>query len=107
MISEPKIHYYYGYGKGKTSAAVGAAIRAAGNGLRVLFIQFLKNTDSGEIQVLSETSRITVLRGTGTDSFSIGMTEEEKALAKDLHDSYLKKGLELMRLGECDVLVLD
>lgn len=43
------IHYYFGQGKGKTSAAAGACIRAAGNGLSCAFVQFLKNGTSGEI----------------------------------------------------------
>ena len=46
------IHYYFGSGKGKTSAAVGACIRAAGNGLRCAAVQFLKNGTSGEIAFL-------------------------------------------------------
>ena len=48
------IHYYYGEGKGKTSAAVGACLRAAGSGLRCAVIQFLKNGTSGEIVLLRQ-----------------------------------------------------
>lgn len=46
------IHLYYGDGKGKTSTAVGAAVRAAGAGWQVRFVQFLKNGDSSELAAL-------------------------------------------------------
>ena len=42
------IHYYYGDGKGKTSAAVGACVRAIGSGMTCAVVQFLKNGTSGE-----------------------------------------------------------
>lgn len=46
------IHYYYGSGKGKTSAAVGACIRASGAGMRCAVVQFFKNGTSSEMAVL-------------------------------------------------------
>lgn len=55
------IQCYYGNGKGKTSAAVGCAIRAAGADMRVLFVQFFKNGDSSEIAILKSTKGIDVL----------------------------------------------
>ena len=49
-----RIHMYYGDGKGKTTAAMGQAIRAAGAGLQVLVFQFLKDNSSSERKVLEE-----------------------------------------------------
>ena len=46
------IHIYCGDGKGKTTAAVGLAVRAAGAGKKVLFAQFFKDGTSSEISVL-------------------------------------------------------
>lgn len=48
------VQIYHGDGKGKTTAAIGAAVRAAGNGLPVLFAQFLKDDTSGEIAMLKK-----------------------------------------------------
>ncbi len=44
------IHVYYGYGKGKTSAAIGAGMRAQGAGKNVLLVQFLKDNKSHELK---------------------------------------------------------
>lgn len=46
------IHIYYGFGKGKTSSAVGAGMRAYGAGQKVLLVQFLKDCNSSELKVL-------------------------------------------------------
>ena len=45
------IQIYYGYGKGKTTAAIGAGMRAKGAGMSVLLVQFFKNNKSSELSV--------------------------------------------------------
>ena len=54
------IHLYHGDGKGKTTAAIGLAVRAVGSGMRVLLAQFFKNGSSSEIKVLSSLPEIDV-----------------------------------------------
>ena len=44
------VHIYCGDGKGKTSAAIGLAVRAAGRKKTVLMARFLKHDDSGELK---------------------------------------------------------
>ena len=55
------IQTYFGNGKGKTTAAIGAAIRCVGCCKKILFVQFLKNNDSAEFSVLSKLKGIDVL----------------------------------------------
>jgi len=45
------IHIYYGQGVGKTTRAVGLAIRAAGDGLQVDIVQFMKSGSSAEVNI--------------------------------------------------------
>ena len=48
------IHVYTGNGKGKTTAMLGLALRAAGAGLRIYIGQFIKNSESGEMKAIRE-----------------------------------------------------
>lgn len=52
MERQGMVHLYIGSGKGKTTAAAGLTIRALGQDLKVLFAQFLKNTETGEKKFL-------------------------------------------------------
>ena len=74
------IHIYCGDGKGKTTAAVGQAVRAAGYGYRVLVYQFMKNNMSSERKVLEQLEQVTCVSGPEQVKFSFQMTEEEKLI---------------------------
>ena len=72
------IHIYCGDGKGKTSAAIGLAVRAAGNGMKVLFTRFLKTEDSGELKILDQISRIEVIHLKKSFGFYKTLSEQGK-----------------------------
>lgn len=102
------VHIYCGNGKGKTTSAVGIAVRCASYGKKVAFVQFLKNSSSGEICVLKNIDNITVRCFQETvDGFFFCMSEEEKkALKNETQDGFefVKK---MLGSGGCDMLVLD
>ena len=78
------VQVYTGDGKGKTTAALGLALRAAGAGWNVLFAQFCKGKPTSELAALQErlADRITV-RQFGLPRFIIGQPgEEDAALAR-------------------------
>ena len=72
------IHIYCGDGKGKTTAAMGLALRAAGHGRRVVIAQFLKNGKSGERTALSALPAVELLPASEVVKFTFQMTEEER-----------------------------
>ena len=96
------VHLYYGTGKGKTTAAMGLALRALGNGMRVVVVQFLKNGTSGELEPL-RTLGATVLSGQPGAKFTFQMNDEEKAQAAQEHNERLEEALTL----PCELLILD
>lgn len=71
MTGTGMIHIYYGDGKGKTTAAMGQAVRAAGSGLKVLVFQFMKDNNSNERKVLEQLPNVTCLPGKDMSNFII------------------------------------
>ena len=96
------VHLYYGEGKGKTTAAMGLALRALGQGMRVVVVQFLKSGTSGELEPLRRLG-VAVHSGKAGAKFTFQMTEEEKAETAAMHDRMLREAL----TEECDLLILD
>ena len=98
MIGTGRIHVYYGDGKGKTTAAMGLALRAAGSGLDVLMFQFLKDNSSSE-------RVMTCLPGKDRVKFVSKMNADEKARLKHYNNKALDEIIKFC--GPFDVLVLD
>lgn len=101
------IHVYHGNGKGKTTAAIGLAVRAAGAGRKVLFTQFMKGNISSEIGVLREIPGITVLLPGIRSGFYREMSESDKEAVSERHNEILREIKRRMEAGEADVIVMD
>lgn len=103
------IQIYCGDGKGKTTAAVGQAVRAAGHGFYVIFAQFLKNDSSGEISILKGLSGIQVIHTAVFYGFVKDMNIEQRAEMKIQCTGLLQQIEEKlwMKQGENRLVVLD
>lgn len=101
------IQVYCGNGKGKTTAAIGLAIRAVGRGKKVIFVQFLKGTKTGELEVLKQLSNVTVIRNPKELGFLSRMNDLEKREVTEFHNQTLEKIQKILLEEMIDLLVLD
>lgn len=99
------IHVYCGDGKGKTTAAIGLAVRAAGSGKRVLVLQFLKDGRSSEFCALERVENIEVVPQTRFFGFTWNMTDREREEAGEYYAGLLESAI--ARAPDFDMLVLD
>lgn len=101
------IHLYTGEGKGKTTAAIGLCVRAAGRGLTVCFSQFMKGNDTGELYVLKDLPGVEILRSHKDFGFYSSMSESDKEELTRIHDRILDSLIERASGASCDLIVLD
>ena len=101
------VHIYYGDGKGKTTAAVGLAVRAAGSSMRVLFVQFLKTEMSGERNILSQLDNVTLTACPQELKFTNDMTAAERQQATVLFRSIFERSATVALSERYDMIVLD
>lgn len=101
------IHIYCGDGKGKTTSAMGLAVRAAGYGMKVLIYQFMKDNTTNERNILESIPNITWIDGLQKEKFSFQMTEREKQERKGF---YTKRFEEITKKAEeegYDLILMD
>lgn len=97
------IHLYTGNGKGKTTAALGLAIRAAGAGRKVFIAQFVKGMPYGELKTLDKIPEIEV-KQYGLDCFIVNEPTQKDIKAAR---TGLKEVSTIIKNDLCDVLILD
>ncbi|MGL4363370.1 MAG: cob(I)yrinic acid a,c-diamide adenosyltransferase [Cellulosilyticaceae bacterium] len=102
------VQIYCGEGKGKTTAAIGQGIRAIGNNMKVIMIQFLKDSTSSECKVLKTLEpKFKVFHFEKKRGFTWELNEEEKKELQEEINMALKFAKKVMDTGECDILILD
>jgi len=99
-----KVHVYTGDGKGKTTAALGLSIRAAGAGLRVFIAQFIKADEYSEIKALKRFSDLITVEQFGLGGFIGGNPSSGDIEAAQKGAARVK---EIISSGNYDVVVLD
>jgi cob(I)alamin adenosyltransferase len=97
------IHLYTGNGKGKTTAAIGLAIRAVGAGKKVFIAQFVKGMHYGELESLKRFPEIEI------HQYGLTCFIENKPTKEDIDAARkgLKKVSEILSSKKFDVIILD
>lgn len=104
MVSHSRIIINTGDGKGKTTAALGTALRAAGHGQKVAIVQFLKGQwTNGEVKALAMFPNVYLARMGNGFTWEKEDLEEDRRLAREAWDLCRK----LASSGEYDLLVMD
>ena len=100
------IQVYTGDGKGKTTAALGLALRAVGRGLRVVMIQFLKgDRETGELNMARRLFPEFVIKPMGREGFINPASPRPEDLS--LSQRALEEARKVLREKACDLLILD
>ena len=100
------IQVYTGNGKGKTTAALGLALRAAGHGFKTYFGQFLKGQDYGELSAIQKLSPLITIEQFGRKGF-IHVTENPDKEDIDRAQQGLRKCTKMMKSLKYSIIVLD
>mgnify|MGYP000467318378 CR=1 FL=1 len=100
------IQIYTGNGKGKTTAALGQALRAAGRGLKTFIVQFMKNSPYGEIKILEQMPNWITLEYYGNDSF---VFSNKAAGETDIYmaQQALHRARKAMSSNKYDIVIMD
>jgi len=120
------VQVYTGNGKGKTTAALGLALRALGAGKRVMFLQFLKAPSYSEHKILPQFAPQLIVENIGKPFFVVPegvMSEEERAKweghvvifppgnppaeYQELVNEGVKRAKEVLSQGDFDIVILD
>lgn len=104
--SRGMLHIYAGDGKGKTTAAIGLAVRMCGAGRRVLFAQFLKGRPTAELMPMHRLG-IEICRTEPVIKFIGEMDEQERLQCRDSCRQVFAAACSALKSGDYGLVVLD
>ena len=108
MENEGLVQIYCGSGKGRTSVAIGQAIRAVGHGKTAIVIQCLKGRATSELDYLSVLEpNVRLFRFEKKDKYYEDLTDEEKQEENCNIRNGLNYARKVLVTQECDMLILD
>lgn len=102
-----KLHLYTGSGQGKTTAAMGLALRMLGSGRRVLITQFLKDGSSGEMKALSALKNCRLLVPETSGKFTYEMSTAEIEHERQQYAAQVHQLIALLNEVKPAMVVLD
>jgi len=96
-----------GPGKGKTTAAMGTALRAVGNGMRVLMLQFIKGSwHYGELDAVKALGDKFIVKQMGRGFVKIGAEKPDPEDVRMVAEAWIE-GARAIQSGEWDLVILD
>lgn len=98
------IQVYTGNGKGKTTAALGLALRAVGAGLKIFIAQFMKGIEYSELHAIERFADSVTLKQFGRNSFIHDIPDQEDI---DMAKLGLQESDEAIQSGKYDIVILD
>ena len=97
---------YYGYGKGKTTAALGLALRAVGAGKKVIILQFIKSRKSSEFKSIAKLAKIEIKAG-GKGFYKIMGDKQPESVHKQAAYQTLEEAKKVLQNPKYQVVILD
>lgn len=104
-LKQGLIQVYTGDGKGKTTCALGLALRAVGQGFQTYMVQFLKTDDTGEVQAAHRLAPDFTIESFGHPGFPRLADPEPKTL--EAARQAWARARQVIQAGEHDLVILD
>ena len=106
VLAKGYVHVYTGEGKGKTTAALGLALRALGHGLKVYVIHFMKgNIEYGELRAVKYLKPNLTIQQMGRETFVNRENPDPEDIA--LARKAFQLAQRVVSSGEYDIVILD